>query len=59
MKTFVMTIGEFEYDRIFNGDQDKAEEKRSYEVLAYTLWLIFLIIMPILLMNLLVRSFGT
>lgn len=48
MKTTVMTIGEFDFNRIFN------EESPSFEILAYMLWIVFLVVMPILLMNLLV-----
>jgi transient receptor potential cation channel subfamily A protein 1 len=49
MKTFVMTTGEFEFDRFFN-----EEDVIEYGVLSYMLWIVFLIVMPILLMNLLV-----
>ena len=55
-----MTTGEFEYDSIFRqfpggaGDDDITREI-PFPPLSYILWIIFLIMMPILLTNLLVR----
>ncbi|XP_042214247.1 transient receptor potential cation channel subfamily A member 1 homolog isoform X3 [Homarus americanus] len=48
LKTTVMMIGEFEYDTIFN------EENLIYPEVTYTLFVVFLILMSILIMNLLV-----
>ncbi|KAJ8026830.1 Transient receptor potential cation channel subfamily A member 1-like [Holothuria leucospilota] len=66
VKTFVMMIGEFEYDTIFHSqdyltspDLDKASdvyflEKLFYPGSTYTIFVVFAIIMSILIMNLLV-----
>ncbi|XP_071749523.1 transient receptor potential cation channel subfamily A member 1 homolog [Lepeophtheirus salmonis] len=59
MKTIVMMIGEFEYDDIFYDNVRNAGEtlKRSslpYSYLTQGFFLVFLIIMPIIIMNLLV-----
>ena len=56
IKTMVMTIGEFEYDSIFGHNIESRFLLTSFPVVAYILWIIFLIIMPILLTNLLVRG---
>ncbi|KAL8599950.1 hypothetical protein ACOMHN_050252 [Nucella lapillus] len=50
IKTSVMMIGEFEFDSIFNSDTEEV----LYPAVSYILFVIFLIIMSILLMNLLV-----
>ncbi|XP_070568396.1 transient receptor potential cation channel subfamily A member 1 homolog isoform X2 [Ptychodera flava] len=66
VKTFVMMIGEFEYDSIFFGDdylQGETPDITSDEYFAHTVWysevtyvlfVLFLIIMSIIIMNLLV-----
>ncbi len=60
-----MTIGELEYDSLFRQDPgglkpgDGLQEEIEFEALARVLWLIFLIFMPIILINLLVRIEGT
>ena len=56
IKTMVMTTGEFEYDSIFGHNNESRNLLTSFPVVAYILWIIFLIIMPILLTNLLVRG---
>ena len=54
-----MTTGEFDYDSIFRqfpggaGDDDITREI-PYPPLSYVLWMMFLVMMPILLTNLLV-----
>ncbi|CAC5420395.1 TRPA1 [Mytilus coruscus] len=61
MKTTVMMIGEFEYDSIFN-DQFKDPSRASYdyssivfqEPITYVLFVVFMVIMSIIIMNLLV-----
>lgn len=54
IKTMVMAIGEFDYDSIFGHNNESRSLLSSFPVVAYILWIIFLIIMPILLTNLLV-----
>ncbi|XP_028414471.1 transient receptor potential cation channel subfamily A member 1 homolog isoform X2 [Dendronephthya gigantea] len=51
LKTFVMVIGEFEYDSGFSNNEDAIGDP---PVFAYILFVLFIIIMTILLMNLLV-----
>uniref|UniRef100_F6UJR3 Transient receptor potential cation channel subfamily A member 1 homolog n=2 Tax=Ciona intestinalis TaxID=7719 RepID=F6UJR3_CIOIN len=50
IKTSVMMIGEFEYDGIFNSVPTMV----SYQAVTYTLFVVFMIIMSIIIMNLLV-----
>ena len=52
MKTAVMMIGEFEYDSIFFGS---TSAELHYKPLTLVFFLAFLIIMPIIIMNLLVK----
>lgn len=60
LKTMTMTTGEFEFDDIFQqtpgGVMSAAEIPGSipFPIVSYILWIIFLILMPILLTNLLV-----
>ena len=58
MKVMAMTIGELDFDNLFplnpKGTNEKAVEIPFFEV-SITLWILFLIMMPILLSNLLVR----
>ncbi len=58
LKTMTMTTGEFEFDTIFRqdpaGESDDAEEI-PFRTISYILWIVFVIIMPILLTNMLVR----
>ena len=53
VKTMVMTTGEFEFDGIFFNDAEDGDDL-FYPQIAYTLWIIFIILMPIILTNLLV-----
>lgn len=60
LKTMTMTTGEFEFDNIFQqtpggvNSVDQIPEQIPFQVVSYLLWMIFLILMPILLTNLLV-----
>ena len=51
----VMTTGEFDFDGIFFNSQDDAEDGNDlfYPEIAYILWIVFIILMPIILSNLL------
>jgi transient receptor potential cation channel subfamily A protein 1 len=49
-----MSTGEFEYDTIFGNTDDDDNKLITFEVLATLLWIVFLIMMPILLINLLI-----
>ncbi|XP_033741695.1 transient receptor potential cation channel subfamily A member 1 homolog [Pecten maximus] len=54
VKTSVMMIGEFEFDGIFNGNHADHTEKVYQETVTYILFVVFMIIMSIIIMNLLV-----
>ena len=56
IKTMVMAIGEFDYDNIFGHNNESRSLLSSFPVVAYILWIIFLIVMPILVTNLLVSE---
>jgi hypothetical protein len=53
-----MTTGEFDFDSIFRqdpvGESDDAEEI-PFPQISYILWIVFVILMPVLLTNMLVR----
>jgi len=54
-----MTIGEAEFDSIFRrySDGDKSDiNEIPFQEVSYILWVIFVVLMPILLSNLLVSS---
>ena len=53
-KTMTMTTGEFNYDTIFGNSEDDKDKLTEFAGPAYFLWIVFLIAMPILLVNLLV-----
>ena len=59
LKMVTMTTGEFEFDDIFrqdpNGMSDMMEEI-PFEVVSYVLWITFVVVMPVLLTNMLVRQ---
>ena len=61
VKTMVMGVGEMDFETIFrltSGGVTPPEippESIPYPWVSYLLWVLFLILMPILLMNLLVR----
>ena len=54
-----MTVGDFSFDEVFrkspSGEKENTEEI-LFPIISYLLWIIFLVIMPILFINLLVRS---
>ena len=52
----VMSIGEFDYDTTFGHSNDSSSLLTSFPEVAYILWIIFLVVMPILLTNQLVRE---
>lgn len=54
IKTSVMMIGEFEFDTIFNNEDNTNSTDVKYPAASYIIFVIFLVIMSILLMNLLV-----
>ena len=54
MKTAVMMIGEFEYNAIFFDHMDDGPNL-PYKPLSLVFFIAFMIIMPIIIMNLLVR----
>lgn len=59
-----MTTGEFEYDAIFRQFPGGAEdgvttEEIPFPEVSFLLWIIFLVLMPILLTNLLVTSLSS
>ncbi len=56
VKTWVMMIGEFEYMSIFHEDQGAHESKVYYESSSFALFVIFMVLMAIIIMNLLVRN---
>ena len=51
-----MTIGEFDFESTFGQTNDSRNMVASFPEAAYLLWIIFLIVMPILVTNLLVRK---
>ena len=60
VKTMVMTTGEFDFDGIFFNSQEDAEDGNDlfYPQIAYILWIVFIILMPIILTNLLVSIYA-
>ena len=57
LKTMTMSTGEFDFDTIFR--QDPAGERAGAEeipfpAVSYILWIVFVILMPVLLTNMLV-----
>ena len=53
-----MTTGEFEYDTIFINDQELVDEGLSLLLpeLTAVIWVIFIVVMPVLFNDLLVKS---
>ena len=49
-----MTTGELDYDDIFH--HKEGEEEVAFPMISFPLWIIFLVIMPVLLNNYLVRA---
>lgn len=56
VKTMTMTTGEFEFDTTFRQCGEECPTELPYPIVSYVLWIFFLILMPILLTNLLVRK---
>ena len=54
VKTMTMTTGEFDYDTIFHQGGEPGEDDIEFPPASFLLWIIFLVVMPILLNNLLV-----
>ena len=56
VKTMTMTTGEFEFDSTFHQDREEYNSSAAnpYLIASYLLWILFIIMMPILLTNLLV-----
>lgn len=56
IKTAVMTVGEFEFDDLFfDNKKNEGEEQLPYEHFTFFFFICFVVIMPVLIMNLLVR----
>lgn len=56
IKTGVMTIGEFEFNDIFTENYNNSKVL-PYRGMTYVIFVLFLLMMPILIMNFLVRNF--
>ena len=56
LKTSVMMIGEFEFDDLFFDNPSDKPEVLPYSIFTMIFFLGFMIVMPILIMNLLVSS---
>ena len=56
MKTLTMTTGEFDFDVTFRQDNNQGRDIQ-YPFASNVLWILFIIMMPILLTNLLVRMY--
>ena len=54
IKTMTMTTGEFEFDTTFRQCGPECLDELQYAPVSIILWILFLILMPILLTNLLV-----
>ena len=64
----MLTLGEFDFDTLFfNSEEDNSQSDDDgglpnellYPVSSYLMWIVFLIVMPIVLTNLLVGNFST
>ena len=53
VKVMTMTTGELDYDDLFH--QQEGEEEIAFPPVSFILWIIFLVLIPVLLNNLLVR----
>jgi len=53
VKVMAMTIGELDYDSVFH--QIEGEMEIAFPVVSFILWIIFLVSMPLLFVNYLVR----
>jgi hypothetical protein len=50
-----MMIGELDYGALFHPDDDPYKNQLPYDIFSMIFFLCFLVVMPILIMNLLVR----
>ena len=55
LKSSVMMIGELDYGDLFHPDNSASTNKLPYDLFSMIFFLGFLVVMPILIMNLLVR----
>ena len=57
-----MTTGELDYDAIFRldpaGESDDLQEI-EYPPISYVIWILFLVVMPVIFTNMLVRMFSS
>ena len=56
VKVMTMTTGELDYDEIFH--QQEGEEELAFLPVSFILWIIFLVLIPVLLNNLLVSWYS-
>ena len=59
MKSLVMTSGEMEYEQVFrfrDSQDDEPPGALNFIVMSNVLWVIFIVMMPILFINLLVSN---
>ena len=63
----MLTLGEFDFDTLFfNSEEDNSQSDNDgglpnevlYPVASYLMWIVFVIVMPIVLTNLLVSNFS-
>ena len=54
MKVMAMTIGELDYDNVFH--QKEGEMEITFPAVSFLLWIVFIVSMPLLLNNYLVRQ---
>ena len=52
LKVTAMTTGELDYDELYH--QQEGEQEIAFPPVSFILWIIFLVLMPVLLSNLLV-----
>jgi len=52
VKVMAMTTGELDYDDLYH--QQEGEDEIAFPPVSFLLWIIFLVLMPVLLSNLLV-----
>ena len=57
MKTVIMTEGEYDMDSILRQNSQMSSPDIQYPVVAFSLIVVFVILMPILFLNLLVCSY--
>ena len=55
VKVMTMTTGELDYDEIFH--QQEGKNEIAFLPVSFLLWVVFLVLIPVLLNNLLVSSY--